>query len=186
MMVILQTTSSSAFSRLQTIEFQIKCHWNMFYRIYFTTCQYWLGQYISAKQATSRNLKQCCGEVYHLVLHLSVFIRLHQWLLPSKPYSVTRLVSKSENSVMFMSIAWYLMSWLLTSPGHQQRFYWYCRIMHQSHNTPRPYTCCLRAVHGLLWTKIIRPFTGAVRAPCGAVRISPPPYGARRVLMLAL
>ena len=30
------------------------------------------------------------------------------------------------------------------------------------------------AVHGLVWTKIVRPLTGSVRAPYGAVRILPP------------
>ena len=35
----------------------------------------------------------------------------------------------------------------------------------------------VRAVPGLLWTKIVRPPTGPVRVPCGAVQILPPRTG---------
>ena len=50
-------------------------------------------------------------------------------------------------------------------------------VMTQSHHTPGPCTGCLRAVHGLFLTKIVRPITGSERAPCGAVRILPPRTG---------
>ena len=47
-------------------------------------------------------------------------------------------------------------------------------VMPQLHHTPGPRTGCSWAVHELFWTKIARPRTGPVRAPCGAVRILPP------------
>ena len=46
-------------------------------------------------------------------------------------------------------------------------------LMPQSHHTPGPGRGCSRAVPGRFWTKIVRPFTGPARAPCGAVRILP-------------
>ena len=45
------------------------------------------------------------------------------------------------------------------------------KLMPQSHHIPGPRTGCSRDVHGQFWTKIVRPLTGPVRAPCGAVRI---------------
>ena len=41
---------------------------------------------------------------------------------------LTLNVRGSSNFGSTRSISWLLMSWLLTSPGHQQPWYWLCRI----------------------------------------------------------
>ena len=42
--------------------------------------------------------------------------------------SLTFLALKSEHSRIIMSIPWLLMPWLIASPGHQQLWYWICRM----------------------------------------------------------
>ena len=54
------------------------------------------------------------------------------WLRSMSPYGITRphneLNLRLEYSRRYRSIPWLLMPWLLPSPGHQQPWYWLCRI----------------------------------------------------------
>ena len=54
-----------------------------------------------------------CKSVTSVILILSVLIHL---------------VMKLKNSRKIRSISWLLMPWLILSPGHQQQWYWLCRI----------------------------------------------------------
>ena len=56
MVVIFQTTVSSAFSWMTICEIRLKCHWNMFLRVQSTILQHWIRQWLGADQATSQYL----------------------------------------------------------------------------------------------------------------------------------
>ena len=84
---------------------------------------------------------QCCPvnwNIYHPMLSLLLLIWLKKhyyifafYIIPSHlnhADSLTLNVRGPSYLGLTRSISWLLMPWLLTSPGHQQPWYWLCRI----------------------------------------------------------
>ena len=67
---------------------------------------------------------------YHnILLHVLVITLLRDCDYLFKMYGVLTLNVRGPSYLdLTGSISWLLMSWLLTSPGHQQPWYWLCKI----------------------------------------------------------
>ena len=63
-----------------------------------------------------------------LVFRLRYALISTQWLVTLVPCVLTLSVRGPSYYGLVRTISWLLMPWLLTSPGHQQLWYWLCRI----------------------------------------------------------
>ena len=114
MAAIFQTIFSNEFSWMKMYEFRLRFHWSLFIRVQLTTFQHWFRSWLGADQASHY---------------------LNQWWLVYWRIYVSPSLNELTLSVrgpsylgLTRSISWLLMPWLLTSPGHQQSWYWLCRI----------------------------------------------------------
>ena len=80
-----------------------------------------------------RWVKSCSGVISCWNMPVSVRKRLHNTnlcstILYKNWYILTLNVRGPSYLGLTRSISWLLMPWLLTSPGHQQPWYWLCRL----------------------------------------------------------
>ena len=115
MATIPQTIFSDTFLWMMNFVFWLKFDWSLFLAFQLTIVLHWFRQWLGADQATSHYRNQWwlvywCIYVSFSLNELTLNVRGPSYLgLPR-------------------SISWLLMPWLLTSPGHQQPWYWLCRI----------------------------------------------------------
>ena len=64
---------------------------------------------------------------------------LQRWVIPA--LTLTLNVRGPSYLGLIRSISWLLMPWLLTSPGHQQPWYWPCRICRSCLRKDFKYLC---------------------------------------------
>ena len=129
MAAVSQTMFSNAFSWMKMYEFRLKFHWSLFLRLQLTIFQHWFRYWLGAVQATSHYLDQWWLVYWCIYASLGLNELKGLWRAVNvKLLQLTVNMWGPRYLGLTRLISWLLMPWRRKEPGHQQPWYWLCRI----------------------------------------------------------